>query len=100
MIFLPIHGLKLATDLFELKGESYLVVVDYTTNFLKIGLLLNKQSTFAVTHTKVIFPKFGIPKKVVPDNGPEYIGKDYKLFAKQWDFQQELSSPHFTKPNG
>ena len=50
--------------------------------------------------TKRIFSKFGIPKKVVSDNGPEYIGKDYKLFAKQWDFKHDSPSPHYPKSNG
>ena len=34
------------------------------------------------------------------DNGPEYIGKDHELFAKQWDFKHDLSSPHYPKSNG
>ena len=34
------------------------------------------------------------------DDRPEYIGKDYKLFLKQWDFKHDSSSPHFPKSNG
>ena len=34
------------------------------------------------------------------DNGPEYTGKDYKLFGKQWDFKHGSSSPHYQKSNG
>ena len=34
------------------------------------------------------------------DNGPDNIGKNYKLFAKQWDFKHDLSSPHHPKSNG
>ena len=102
---------KVDTDLFELKGKSYFVVVDHTTNFFDISLIPNKWSATIVTHTKKIFSKFGIPKKVVShtkrifskfgipkkvvtDNGPEYIGKDYKLFAKQWELKHDSSSPH------
>ena len=61
------------TDLSELKGKSYLVVVDYAINFFDITLLPNKESPTAVTHTKRIFSKPGIPEKVVSDNGSEYI---------------------------
>ena len=100
MIFLPPDELKLVLTLFELKGKSYLVVVDYTTNVFDISLLPNKRSATVVTHTKRIFSKFKIPKKVVSDNGPEYTGKDYKLFAKQRDFKHDLSSPHYSKSNG
>ena len=34
------------------------------------------------------------------DNGPEYIGRDYKLFVKQWDFNCDSSIPHYPKSNG
>ena len=91
---------KVGTDLFELKGKAYLVVVDCTTNFFDISLLQNKRSATVVIHTKIIFSKFGIPKKVGSDNEPEYIGKDYKLFAKQWDFRHDSPSPHYPKSNG
>ena len=73
-----------------MKGKSYLVV-DYSTNFFDVNLLPNEQSATVVTHLKRI-SKFWILKKAVSDNGPEYIGKDYKLFAKQWDFKQDSSS--------
>ena len=90
MIFLPLHWTKVGSNLFELKSKSYLVV-DYTTNFFDINLLPNKRSATIVTHLKRI-SKFGILKKALSDNGPEYIGKDYKLFAKQWNFEQDSSS--------
>ena len=36
-----------------------------------------------------------ITKKFISDNGPECIGKGYKLFAKQWDFKHDSSSPYY-----
>ena len=91
--------IKVAPDLFELKGKSYLIAVDYTTNIFYISLFPNKRSATVATHTKRILSKFGIPKKVVSDNGPKYIGKDSKLFAKQWDFKHALFSPHYPTCN-
>ena len=77
---------KVGTDLFELNGKSYLVAVDYTANFFDISLLLNKRSVTVVTHKKRTCSNFAFPKKVISYNGPEYIGKDYKLSVKQWNF--------------
>ena len=34
------------------------------------------------------------------DNGPEYIGNDYKLFAKQCDFKHDSYSSNYPKSNG
>ena len=32
-------------------------------------------------------------ESLISDNGPEYFEKDYKLFAKQWDFKYDSSCP-------
>ena len=61
---------KVDTDLFELKGKSYIAVADYSTNFFYISLIPNKRPTTVVTHTKRNFSKFGISKKFTTDNGP------------------------------
>ena len=77
---------KLGADLFELKGKSHLVLVDYTTNFFDVSLFPNKRYATVVTHPKRIFSMFVIPKKVISDNGPEYIGKDYKHDSSSHDY--------------
>ena len=91
---------KVGTDIFHLRGKPYLAVVDYTTNFFDISLLPDKLSETVVKHTKRIFSKYGIPKKVVSDNGPEFIGKAYRSFSKLWDFKHIKSSPRYPKSNG
>ena len=82
------------TDLFELQNKDYLIVVDYTSNYFDISLIPDKKSSTVVLHTKRIFSKFGIPKTVVSDNGPEYTAKEYVKFSKLWDFNHITSSPH------
>ena len=91
---------KVATDLFELDDKDYLLVVDYTTNYYDISLLPNKKSSTVVLHTKRIFSKFGIPKTVMSDNGPEYVGKAYANFSREWDFEHDTSSPQYPQSNG
>ena len=91
---------KVGTDLFDLESKSYLIVVDYTTNFYDISQIPDKLSSTVVTHTKRIFSKFGIPKVVMSDNGPEYIGAAYKTFSKEWDFCHDTSSPTYPESNG
>ena len=51
-------------------------------------------------HTKSCFAKFGIPKTVFSDNGPQFTANEYKLFSKQWDFVHDTSSPEFAQRNG
>ena len=39
-------------------------------------------------------------ESLISDNGPEYFEKDYKLFAKKWDFKYDSSCPYNQKSNG
>ena len=90
---------KVGTDIFCLKSKSYLIVVDYTSNFFDISQLPDKLSSTVVTHTKRIFSKFGIPKVVISDNGPEFKGEAYQKLSKTWDFQHLTSSPTYPESN-
>ena len=37
---------------------------------------------------KSMFSRFGIPEKVISDNGPQYDSKEFKKFAEKWKFPQ------------
>ena len=58
-------------DIFHLGRKLYLAIVDYTTNFFDISQLPDKLSSKVVIHEKHPFPKYGIPKVVISENGPE-----------------------------
>ena len=87
---------KVGTDLSEIFSKSYWIVVDYTSNFFDISEIPDKRSSTVVLHTKRIFSRYGIPKEVISDNGPEFIDA-YKKFSKKWDFK---SSPVHPQSHG
>ena len=91
---------KVGTDLFSIKNKNYLIVTDYNTKFFDVMYLPDTNAPTVVKHTKSCFAKFGIPKTVFSDNGPQFISNEYKLFSKQWDFVHDTSSPEFTQSNG
>ena len=63
---------KVATDLFQWKGMSYLLVVDYYSRFIEIAKLSGTSSGEVIHHLKSIFACYGIPEELVSDNGPQY----------------------------
>ena len=91
---------KIGTDLFKLNERNYVIVVDYTTNFYDISQIPDKQSSTVVLHTKRLFSRYGIPKLVISDNGPEFIGNAYQKFSEKWDFIHITSSPRYPESNG
>ena len=91
---------KVGTDLFEIFTKSYLIVVDYNSNFFDISEIPDKCSSTVVLHTKRIFSRYGIPKEVISDIGPEFVGNAYKNLSKKWDFKHITTSPVHPQSNG
>lgn len=91
---------KVATDLFEWKQSTYLLVVDYYSRYIEIALLKGTTTSDIVTHMKSIFARHGIPETVISDNGPQYASREFAEFAKTYEFKHCTSSPYFPQGNG
>ena len=84
---------KVATDLFDGKGITYLLVVDYYSRFIEIAKLSTTTSSDVIRHLKSIFARHGIPEEVISDNGPQYSSKLFSEFAMSYNFHHQTSSP-------
>ena len=84
-------------DLFQLDNDMYLVLVDYWSEFWELERL---QDTKAVLHFRRQFARYGIPVKVVTDNGPQFSSNLFKEFARGWQFTHVTSSPYHPRSNG
>ena len=91
---------RLGADLFELGGKTYLLVVDYFSRYIEIALLSHTRSTDIITHLKSIFARHGIPEVMMSDNGPQFSGQAFALFAAAYGFRHVTSSPRFPQSNG
>nr|XP_022912236.1 uncharacterized protein K02A2.6-like [Onthophagus taurus] len=62
---------------------------------------MNKTKTEdVIEEMKKIFARFGIPKVVKSDNGPQYKNHHFVNFAKTYGFKHITSSPKYPKSNG
>ena len=68
---------RVETDLFEMKGRNYLVIVDYYSRYIEIALLNRTTADEVIRHTKSVFSRHGIPEVVVSDNGPQFSSEAY-----------------------
>lgn len=91
---------KVATDLFDWKQETYLLVVDYFSRYIEIARLNRPTTTEVVTHLKSIFARHGIPETLISDNGPQYASREFAEFAQDYKFEHRTSSPYFPQSNG
>ena len=55
-----------ATDLFELEGRDYLLVVDYLSRFVEVGMMRKSKTSFEVIRVlKALFARHGIQEETV-----------------------------------
>ena len=87
-------------DVFHLFNKEYLIVVDYTTNYFDISFLPHTRGETVVQHTKSIFAKYGIPKEIFSDNGPEFASQTCQQFCKERNISHDTSSPEHSDSNG
>lgn len=91
---------KVGTDLFQLNGKDFLVVINYYSNYPEIEQLRYTTANDVIHHMKCIFTRHGIPLIVQSDNGPQYSSREFRLFAEQYGFKHTTSSPLYPKANG
>ncbi|RUS87639.1 hypothetical protein EGW08_004624 [Elysia chlorotica] len=91
---------KVATDLFHIKGRDYLVLVDYFSNFIEVDYLPSTTSKAVISKLKSHFARYGIPKILISDCGPQYTSSEFAEFAKDWGFANKTSSPAHRQANG
>ena len=65
------------SDLFELGGEQYLLVVDYYSHYPEVVRLQSTTSTTVIKMLKTIFSRHGIPEVLRSDNGPQYSSVEF-----------------------
>ena len=91
---------QVGVDLCEVKGEKYVVLVDYYSRFIEISHLSSTTSAEVIARLKNIFSRHGIPDTVVSDNGPQFSSSEFKTFAENWTFKHITSSPTYPQCNG
>ena len=91
---------KLVTDIFHFEGESYLLLVDYTSQFPIVCKLNSMTSQRVINHFKLIFSEYGWPDTLVSDKAPCYASKAFTTIMQEYNVNYITSSPHYPQLNG
>jgi hypothetical protein len=91
---------KVGVHLLEAPGVHFLIVVDYYSRYPEVKQLDKTRSYDVILAMKGTFSRFGIPKVVVSDNGPQFASGEFKEFSKTYQFVHETSSPKYLQGNG
>ena len=91
---------KLGSDIFYFEGDSYLLIVDYTSHFPIIRKLSSMTRKAITHHMQSIFSKYGWPGTLVTDNRPCYTSKEFQLLMQTMSANYLTRSPHYPQSNG
>ena len=91
---------KVGSDLFELRGQSYIVLEDYVSRCLEVVKLATTTTCAVIGVMKAVFSRHGIPAVLISDNGPQYQSHEMKEFSQSYGFMHVTSSPRYPQSNG
>lgn len=102
---IPVHPFQLVSmDVFfaQLNGAKgkFLVTVDHFSDFFEVNRLPDLSPESVIHACKQNFCRYGIPQRVVTDNGTNFTSQKMVKFAADWDFELVSSAPHHQQANG
>ena len=91
---------KLTTDIFHFESVSYLLIVDYTSQYPVVCKLTSLTDQHIANHIKLIFSEYRWPEMLVSDNGPCYTLEIFTKLMVQYNVNHITSSPYYPQSNG
>lgn len=91
--------LKVAADIFEIRGQSFLLIVDYLSKYPEVMTIKDKTARTVIAKMKAVYARHGIPKELVCDHVP-FASYEMKQFAAEWGIKITHSSPGYPQSNG
>ena len=83
-----------------LLNKMFLIVVDAYSKWLEVAVMTEATARATVNKLRQIFSTHGLPKVSVSDNGPAFIGEEFKAFMKRNGVKQVYSAPYHPASNG
>ena len=72
----------------------FFIVVNSHSKWPEVVPMASTTSTTTVNVLRDIFSRFGLPKTLVLDNGPQFVADEFKSFLQQNGVKHVTSSPY------
>lgn len=87
-------------DFFSFKNETYLLLIDGHSKWIEVILMKTTTAGATIIKLKEIFARFGLPEKLVSDNGPPFSSVEFKDFLDKNGIEHKTSAPYHPASNG
>ena len=91
---------KIAADPFEFKGEHFLVLADYYSDWIEFDKMRDQTATETIALILKQFSQWGLPNEIVTDCGKNFDSKEFSQFCRRKQIKHTKSSPHHHQSNG
>lgn len=87
-------------DFLYLQGKDYLIMTDIFTKWPEVAEMKISNSGSVIEKLREIFARFGLPNKIVSDNGPQFRSEEFIQFCKNNMIRFVTSPPYHPATNG
>lgn len=91
---------RIHLDFFYLNGTTFLIVVDAYSKFVEIVIMKSTVVNALIEKLSKFFAIFGLPTKIVSDNGPPFNSNVFKKYCETNGIVCQNSPPYHAQSNG
>ena len=81
-------------------GKMFLIVVDAYSKWVEVETMTDATAPSTVKRLRKIFAAHGLPKVMVTDNGPAFIGEEFEEFCGRNGIRHIPTAPYHPASNG
>eukprot|EP00731_Ephydatia_muelleri_P034198 Em0050g16a len=88
------------TTLARCESYMFLVVVDAFSKWPEVVVMKDSDALHTIEALHEMFGRWGIPRQLVTDNGPQFVSNMFQKFMKSNGIKHILSAPYHLATNG
>lgn len=81
-------------------NKYYLVIVDAHTKWIEVDHVSSTSAAVVIDSLRKVFARFGLPKRIVSDNGPPFSSAEFKRYLEINGIRHTLVAPYHPSSNG
>lgn len=91
---------RIHIDFAEYKSTYFLIIVDAYSRWLEVYKVMNMTTDTTTYYLNEFFSRYGLPKVIVSDNGPQFSGYGFQEFCKIHYIKHKTIPPYHPQTNG
>ena len=81
-------------------GENLLVLMDYHSRWIEVGVVRATTSKIIIQRLDAQFARYGIPKSLRTDNSPNLVSNEIEDYLKELGVEHRHTTPLWPRANG